>query len=34
MGDRFGMVSWVIHDGHSAPAGDLSAARRDSTGQS
>ena len=34
MGDRLGMVSWILLDDHSAPAGDLLTVRRDCTGHS
>jgi hypothetical protein len=34
MGDRFFVVSWILHDDHSAPARDLPSVRGDSTGHS
>jgi hypothetical protein len=34
MGDRFVVVSWILHDDHGAPARELSEARRDSAGHS
>jgi hypothetical protein len=34
MGDRFVVVSWILHDDHSAPARELPGARGDCAGHS
>jgi len=34
MGDRLTVVSWILHDDHSAPARDLPSARRGCAGNS